>query len=101
MNDSNLFQRTLENQSDRFYAIMRIGLGLLFAFHGMQKVLGLMTTHQPEVMSHLLIGGLIAGLCVPIGPFTRANACLASGTMASENREKGRNFTFNLRLRRN
>lgn len=85
MSKSNLFQQTLETQSERSYALMRIVVGLLFAFHGMQKILGVLSSHQPEVMSQIWIGGLIelvTGILVAVGLFTRASAFLASGTMA-------------------
>ncbi len=76
---------TLNAYSERIYAVLRIIVGLLFAFHGMQKVLGILASHQPEVMSQLWIGGLIelvAGLLIAAGFKTRLAAFLSSGTMA-------------------
>ena len=65
---------------------MRIVLGLLFAFHGAQKVLGIMVIRsQPEILSQVWIGGLIelcTGLLIAFGLFTQLAAFLASGTMA-------------------
>ena len=84
-NDRSLLDKALTPHSERVYAVMRIVVGVLFAFHGMQKVLGLLTDQQPPVMSQLWIGGLIefcAGLLMAAGLFTRWAAFIASGTMA-------------------
>ena len=70
---------------DRTYALLRIVSGALFAFHGVQKVLGVLTEQQPPVGSQLWIGGLIellAGVAIALGVLTRPAAFLASGTMA-------------------
>jgi putative oxidoreductase len=67
-------------------AVLRIVSGALFAFHGVQKVLGELTTKpQPPVGSQVWIGGvieLVGGIMIAIGLFTRPVAFLASGTMA-------------------
>ena len=72
-----------ENQA---YALLRIVTGLMFAFHGMQKIFGLLSDHpQPPVGSQIWIGGIIelaGGLLVFLGSQTRLAAFLASGTMA-------------------
>lgn len=71
--------------AERAYALLRIFAGAMFAFHGVQKVFGVLTDHQPPVGSQLWIGGLIelvCGIAIAIGFFTRVNAFLASGTMA-------------------
>ena len=75
----------LSNYKEQIYAIMRIITGLLFAFHGMQKILGILTDWQPEFLSQFWIGGmieLIAGLLIMVGFQTRWAAFLSSGTMA-------------------
>lgn len=67
------------------YALLRIVAGAMFAFHGAQKIFGVLTDHQPEVGSQLWIGGLIelvCGIAIALGLFTRWAAFLASGTMA-------------------
>jgi putative oxidoreductase len=64
---------------------MRIIVGLLFAFHGLQKVFGILTETQRSVGSQLWIGGmieLVAGLLIAVGLFTTWAALLSSGTMA-------------------
>ena len=71
--------------SEHVYALLRIVAGSMFAFHGLQKVLGVLTENQPPVGSQLWIGGLIELICgaaLVLGLFTRAGAFLASGTMA-------------------
>lgn len=74
-----------EALSERAYALLRILAGALFAFHGVQKVFGVLAESQPPVGSQLWIGGVIELLCgvaVALGLFTRVAAFLASGTMA-------------------
>lgn len=75
----------LEKCSDFAYALLRIMTGFLFAFHGMQKILGVLSTFRPEPWTQIWVGGLIellGGLAVMIGFKTRAAAFLCSGTMA-------------------
>ena len=80
-----ILDQALGRNAERVYAILRIVVGLLFAFHGTQKVLGVLTEQQPPVMSQFWIGGvieLVAGALIAAGLFTRWAAFLASGTMA-------------------
>jgi putative oxidoreductase len=75
----------LEKHTDLTYAILRIVTGSIFAFHGVQKVFGVLTEHQPPLGSQLWFGGvieLICGLLIMIGFQSRWAAFLASGTMA-------------------
>ena len=77
--------KKLARYSDQAYALLRIVTGCLFAFHGMQKILGILSDHQPAPGSQLWIGGWIAllgGLAVALGFHTRLAAFLCSGTMA-------------------
>lgn len=77
--------KRLERYADHAYALLRIVAGLLFSFHGVQKILGVLSEHQPPVGSQLWIGGLIelvGGLLIAVGFQTRAAAFLCSGTMA-------------------
>ncbi len=68
------------------FVALRVISGLCFAVHGVQKILGMLTTNaQPEVGSQMWFGGLIelaGGLLIAIGLLTRPAAILASGTMA-------------------
>jgi len=64
---------------------MRIVVGLLFAFHGIQKLFGVLTEYQPPIASQLWIGGvieLVTGFLIAFGFLTVWAAFLASGTMA-------------------
>ena len=67
------------------YALMRIMAGCMFAFHGSQKILGVLSDFQPPMGSQLWIGGLIelvGGLAVMLGYQTRLTAFICSGEMA-------------------
>ncbi|MCA9511331.1 MAG: DoxX family protein [Myxococcales bacterium] len=82
---STLPSRALAPFAEHAYALLRIVSGALFAFHGVQKVFGVLTDHQPAVGSQLWIGGvieLVCGALIALGLYTRAAAFLASGTMA-------------------
>ncbi|MCE9584456.1 MAG: DoxX family protein [Planctomycetes bacterium] len=72
--------------TDRVYAVVRIVVGLMFSFHGMQKLFGLLSDHpKPAVGSQVWVGGVIelaAGLLIAAGFFSRCAAFVASGTMA-------------------
>jgi putative oxidoreductase len=75
----------LKRFSDYAYALLRIVAGAMFAFHGVQKVLGILAASQPPVGSQLWFGGIIellGGLAVMLGFKTRWAAFLCSGTMA-------------------
>ncbi len=78
--------KQLEKFADHAYALMRIMTGAMFAFHGAQKILGVLSPMPaPPVGSQMWIGGiieLVGGLLVLIGFQTRWAAFLCSGTMA-------------------
>src|SRR5262245_38650613 len=80
-----MLNKILRPHADRAYAILRIVSGLMFAFHGAQKILGVLSDFRPPVGSQLWFGGLIelgAGTAIALGAFTTCAAFLASGTMA-------------------
>ena len=77
--------------SDKLYALMRIVVGLLFSFHGAQKLFGLFggmggSGEGAQLISKMgLAGGIefFAGVLVMVGFFTGWAAFLASGQMAA------------------
>ena len=67
------------------YALLRIVSGLLFAFHGLQKLFGMYGGQQVELVSlYGLAGGieLIGGILIMIGLAASPAAFIASGEMA-------------------
>ena len=76
----------LDRHADKAYALLRMVAGLLFAFHGTQKLFGWLTDRpQPAAWTQLWYGGiieLVGGLLIFAGLFTRPAAFLASGMMA-------------------
>lgn len=67
------------------YALMRIVSGLLFAFHGLQKIFGVLSERQPDFGTQVWFGGMIellGGILIAAGLFTPWAAFLSSGTMA-------------------
>ncbi|HEX2733957.1 MAG TPA: DoxX family protein [Polyangiaceae bacterium] len=80
-----MFARYLKPYAEFAFALLRVGCGLMFSFHGMQKVLGILSEHTPPVGSQIWIGGvieLVSGLLMAVGLFTSCAAFIASGTMA-------------------
>jgi len=68
------------------YALLRIVAGVLFSFHGYQKLFGLFGASGPvPLLSQRGLAGIIEGLggvCIALGFFTSPVAFLASGQMA-------------------
>jgi putative oxidoreductase len=75
----------LGKYADHTYALMRIMSGLMFSFHGFQKIFGLFSHFQPPVGSQFWCGGILemfGGLLIALGFQTRAAAFLCCGEMA-------------------
>lgn len=75
----------LERYTEQAYALLRIVAGLLFSFHGAQKILGILTEFRPPVGSQLWFGGLlelVGGVALMVGIQTRLTAFILSGMMA-------------------
>lgn len=68
------------------YALLRIVSGLLFLFHGLQKLFGMYGGKVMPLMSQAGLAGVIeltAGVMIMIGLFTSIAAVIASGEMAA------------------
>lgn len=67
------------------YAALRIVAGLLFLFHGLQKIFGMYGGKAMPLMSQMGLAGIIevvGGALVMVGLFTVPAAFIASGEMA-------------------
>lgn len=77
---------SLSRYVDTVYCIMRLMVGLLFACHGGQKILGFPASGRAMELDTLgMVGGyieLITGFLVAFGLLTRIAAFLSSGMMA-------------------
>ena len=77
----------MERFGGQTYALLRIVTGLLFVWHGMQKIFGFPTPPPPEIPALVIyLGGgieLVGGLFVMLGFMTRWTAFLCSGLMAA------------------
>ncbi len=75
----------LARRENDAFAALRVASGLMFSFHGMQKIFGIFAKQAPPLGSQIWFGGmieLIGGLAIAAGLFTRCAAFVASGTMA-------------------
>jgi putative oxidoreductase len=77
---------SLKRYSDPVYCLMRLIVGLLFACHGGQKILGYPPVAKAMQLDTLgTVGGyieLIGGFLIALGLFTRVAAFIACGMMA-------------------
>jgi len=77
---------SLKRYADPVYCLMRIVVGLLFACHGGQKILGFPPAAKVMQLDTLgTVAGwieLVGGLLIALGLFTRGVAFLCSGLMA-------------------
>lgn len=79
----------MQGYTNQTYALLRIFTGLLFFFHGTQKLFAFPVAHpmagkMPAFV--IYVAGpieLIGGLLVAVGLFTRSSAFLCSGLMAA------------------
>ncbi len=75
---------SIEKYSGYVYALLRLIVGLMFACHGAQKLLG-MFGGKGGAHGLILVAGiieLVGGFLIAFGLFTRPAAFLASGFMA-------------------
>jgi len=78
-------ERILGRFAPQCYALMRIVVGLLFACHGAQKLLGVLGGQQVPIASQFGLAGaieLVGGVMIAIGFMTGFAAFIASGEMA-------------------
>jgi putative oxidoreductase len=67
------------------YAVMRVTVGLLFAFHGAMKLFGMFGGTARPLASQMGLAGIIefaGGLLIMVGLFAGIAAFIASGEMA-------------------
>ena len=67
------------------YALLRVVAGILFAFHGAQKLFGLFGGQQAPMLSQFWFAGvieLVGGILIAIGFLTSLAAFICSGEMA-------------------
>lgn len=79
-------QRLLGRLSPQIYGVLRIVAGILFAFHGAQKLFGMFGGKQVPLMTQFGLAGtieVVCGLLIAVGLFTSIAAFLASGEMAA------------------
>jgi len=77
--------KLFEKYADQAYALLRIITGIMFAFHGAQKLFGVLGGSRPPAGSELWFAGIVelcGGLAVMLGLGTRVAAFLCSGEMA-------------------
>ena len=80
-----MLTRFLASMDEAAYAFLRIVAGLMFAFHGVQKIFGVLTDSPAAFGTQMWYGAvieLVTGFAIASGIFTRWAAFLASGTMA-------------------
>ena len=77
---------SLNRYADTIYCIMRLIIGLLFACHGGQKILGFpLGGHGPPEGALMITGAwieLVGGFLIALGLFTRLGALILCGEMA-------------------
>ncbi|MEB2310668.1 MAG: DoxX family protein [Sorangiineae bacterium] len=80
-----MLTRLLRPKSELFFTVLRVGAGLMFMCHGLQKLFGLLGGQSMAVGSKLWFGGIIeltTGLAMTFGFLTTYAALLAAAMMA-------------------
>ena len=83
--DGDVLERALAPRAELAFTLLRVLAGLMFAFHGVQILFGVLLPVEVETFSQVWFGGLIelvCGLAIAAGVKTTWAAFLASGTMA-------------------
>ena len=77
--DATGLSATLSSAAPTVQAVLRIGAGLLFMQHGMQKLFGLLGGEAVQLVSQMGLAGVLeffGGLMIVIGLFTRPVAII-------------------------
>src|SRR5262245_54884949 len=80
-----MLHKRLAPYADATYTVLRVMAGLMFAFHGMQKIFGVLSPFKAHFPTQMWFGGVIeltAGLAIAVGFYASCAAFIASGTMA-------------------
>lgn len=81
----NVIDTLREKHNDKVFLLFRVMVGLLFAFHGAQKLFGLFTTRPAQPLFSLMgLAGVIelfGGLLIAAGLFTSVIAAIAGAEM--------------------
>jgi putative oxidoreductase len=81
-----MLRAPLARLSEPLYAVFRIVFGLLFAFHGAQKLFGMFGGRAVQIGTQPWIAGvieLVGGILIAIGLLAGLAAFIASGEMAA------------------
>ena len=81
-----MLRAPLSRVSEPVYAVFRIVVGALFAFHGAQKILGMFGGRVAEIGTRPWTAGvieLVGGILIAIGLLAGIAAFIASGEMAA------------------
>jgi putative oxidoreductase len=77
--------RFLQRFAEPAFLLLRVVAALMFGFHGLQKIFGVLSEFQPAFPTQMWFGGVIemtTGILMALGLWTRCAAFVASGTMA-------------------
>jgi putative oxidoreductase len=77
--------RALRGFSEPAFFLLRMVAGLMFAFHGLQKIFGVWSDFRAAFPTQIWFGGVIeitAGTLIALGLWARCAAFVASGEMA-------------------
>jgi putative oxidoreductase len=80
-----MLTRILRPRTELAYLLLRVVAGLMFSFHGVQKILGVLTDHPQHFPDQMWFGGvieLVGGFAIAAGAFTSCAAFVATGTKA-------------------
>jgi putative oxidoreductase len=77
--------RFMQRFAEPAFLLLRVVAGLMFGFHGLQKIFGVLSEFHPAFPTQIWFGGmieLVAGILIALGLWTRCAAFVASGEMA-------------------